>query len=123
MLGAAASWLAVLAACASQGSAPDLTAPLSEDLPRGVEASIETQIEESLPKVSYYRPPPEGFGAESAADAGLQGRLEPEQVRSLIRSLESLDGDGRIVCMPTHGRVFGECVFPRSPDDPGDAPD
>jgi hypothetical protein len=120
-LGAAAPLAAALAACAGQATPPDLSSPLSEELPRGVEAAIEAQIQRSLPQVSYHRPPPDAFGMEagSATTSDLGGRLEPEQVRSLIRSLESLDGDGRIVCMPSRGRVFGECVFPLGSDAPG----
>jgi hypothetical protein len=45
--------------------------------------------------------------------------MGPDEVETLLRRLETLDGEDKIVCLPTRDRAFGRCVFPL-PDEPAD---
>ena len=70
-----------------------------------VEARIDTELDDaiahSLPEVSYE--------SQNPAMTDPLGRSDPSLI---LRKVETLDGEGRIVCQK-HGRnVFGECVFP-----------
>ncbi len=87
--------------------APEISSPISQKLPRDLGTDVDQQIEISLPTVSYAVDSP---GPEETRD--LANSLDPDAVRALIQRLESLDGDGVIVCVPTDDTAFGECVFP-----------
>jgi hypothetical protein len=100
--------------CAGSADVPDLAAPFSASVPGDVAARVEHAIERSVPEVSYQRPA-SAVGAHSGAAAlDPSGVLTPVELRQLIRSLESLDGNQRIVCVPSRQRAFGDCVFPQA---------
>lgn len=87
--------------------APEVSSPISQKVPRDLGADLDEQIEGSLPTVSYAVESP---GTEETP--GLANLLDPDAVRKLLQRLESLDGDGVIVCVPTEDTAFGECTFP-----------
>ncbi len=93
-------------------TSPEIASPFSKELHPSIGTNIDEQIESSLPTVSYSVET-----SDSDAAAALDP-LDPNAVRDLIWRLESLDGDGVIVCVPTGDTAFGKCVFPLPEDEP-----
>ncbi len=108
-------------ACASSGTVelPPLESPIGDELPAGFEPSVQADIDASLAGVELPRAAGDATGTDAASVLVPSGHLDPDEIRGLIRQLESLDGETPVVCLPTRGYVFGECAFPPSR---GDAP-
>ena len=70
-----------------------------------VEARIHSQLDDviarSLPDVSYE--------SQNPAMTEPLGRADPSLI---LRNVETLDGEGRIVCRKQGYNVFGKCIFP-----------
>lgn len=105
------------AACASSESVelPPLDSPIRASIPSGSDPAIEAAIAASLSAVEL--PEADGGGTDASSVLFPAGHLDPDAIRGLIRQLESLDGESRVVCLPTSGYVFGECAFPPSRGD------
>ncbi len=100
-------------ACASQSvSVPPMDLPFADTPPPDVEASVESTIARSIPEVSYHTPAPRPSDTSAAAVLDPTDSLDPAEMKLLIRRLESLDGDQKILCRPTHDRAYGDCTFP-----------
>ena len=74
------------------------------------------EVAGAMPQVSYYTPAPEPAATRSGIVLDPLDSLGPDEMRRLIRRLESLDGEERIVCVPTRESTFGDCVFPERDD-------
>ncbi|MDJ0848843.1 MAG: hypothetical protein QNK04_10735 [Myxococcota bacterium] len=102
-----------LLACASEPVAfPPLDLPFADTPPPDVEASVTSRIDRSIPEVTYHTPAPRPSDTSAASVLDPMGSLGPDEMKLLIRQLESLDGKEKIVCLPTRDRAFGECAFP-----------
>jgi hypothetical protein len=80
---------------------PTLSQPRVEER---IEAELDDAIAGSLPDVSYE--------SQNPAMTDPLGRADPSLI---LRKVETLDGEGRIVCRKQGHNVFGECVFPPLP--------
>ncbi|MBW2268352.1 MAG: hypothetical protein JRH16_07225 [Deltaproteobacteria bacterium] len=94
--------LACVTGCAWFGGGPAPAPSLSQArVEPHIHAELDEVIAHSLPDVSYE--------SQNPAMTEPLGRADPSLI---LRKVETLDGEGRIVCRK-HGRnIFGECVFP-----------
>jgi hypothetical protein len=69
-----------------------------------IDAALGDAIEESLPAVSYE--------SQNPAMTDPLGRADPSLI---LREVETIHGEGRIVCRKQGRNVFGRCVFPPVP--------
>ena len=69
-----------------------------------IQAELDDAIAGSLPDISYE--------SQNPAMTDPLGRADPSLI---LRKVETLDGEGRIVCRKQGSNVFGECVFPPLP--------
>ena len=79
---------------------PSLSHALSDER---IRIELEAAIANSMPVVSYQSDDPAIVDPLSKADPSL-----------LLRYVETLDGEGRIVCRKRGETAFGTCVFPSS---------
>lgn len=100
-------------------SIPRMESPISPEPPAAAQESVASGIEDSIPEVSYSTYTPGGHDTSAGAVLNPRGSMGPEEAEQLLRRLESLDGEDKIVCLPTRDRAFGECEFPL-PDEPVD---
>jgi hypothetical protein len=66
-----------------------------------IDATLDDAIARALPQVSYQ--------SQNPAMTDPLGRTDPSLI---LRDVETLDGEGRIVCRKQGKNVFGVCAFP-----------
>lgn len=67
-----------------------------------VDAELDHAIAQAIPDVSY-----------ESQNPAMTEPLGPNDLTVILPRLETLDGDGRIVCRRTEQHVFGRCAFPQ----------
>lgn len=110
-----------LAGCVTTSEVPEIP-PLPDRAPDGFQESLEAQIAETLPRVSYAPDSPDYLGPLVQASRAEGETLDREMIQGWIRRLESLDGEGTVVCRGTTDDVFGDCSFPRATEPSSRAP-
>lgn len=91
--------------CAWLGGAPAPEPMLPEPgISEQSDAELDAAIEDSLPEVSYE--------SQNPAMTEPLGRSDPSLI---LRNVETLDGEGRIVCRKQGRNAFGVCAFPPVP--------
>jgi hypothetical protein len=97
--------LASTAGCAWFGVGPPPVPTLEPPhVDARIDAALGDAIADSLPEVSYE--------SQNPAMTDPLGRADPSLV---LREVETLDGEGRIVCRKQGHNVFGRCIFPPVP--------
>ena len=66
----------------------------------------------ALPEVSY-----------ESEDPAITEPLSRRDPSLILRDVETLDGEGRIVCRKQGRNVFGQCAFPSTPAGAGEGPE
>jgi hypothetical protein len=91
-----------LTGCVWLGVAPPPEPTLSQPrVEARIDSDLDAAIAEALPDVSYE--------SENPAMTEPLGRADPSLI---LREVETLDGEARIVCQKRGRNVFGQCVFP-----------
>lgn len=103
------AWLALVAAtgCAWWSPASLPPQPQSVAPPRvsaGIDADLDAAIAQAMPEVSYQ--------SQNPAMTDPLGRDDPTVI---LPGIETLDGEGKIICRQNARHVFGRCVFPSPP--------
>ncbi|MEE2677445.1 MAG: hypothetical protein VX546_02580 [Myxococcota bacterium] len=78
-------------------AAPEVESPIEKRAPSELATGLDGRIESAMPDVSYSVETPEAGGAAT---------------------LQPLDGEGVIVCLPSGDTTFGKCVFPLPEETP-----